>query len=146
MTSSNLVGGSIGMSAASVPPVSAGLSANPNPSTGLTLGAEVVRLNRCLCGDAFHALALRRATGFRTISRYLRKSTPWDEAECNGVAERFMRTLKEQCIYLHQFQSLEEARRIIGEFIARYNAEWLIERLGHRTPAQARAEALARAA
>jgi putative transposase len=53
-----------------------------------------------------------------------------------------MRTLKEQCIYLHQFQSLEEARTIIGEFIARYNTEWLIERLGHRTPAQARAEAL----
>jgi len=57
-----------------------------------------------------------------------------------------MRTLKEQCIYLHQFASLEEAHRIIGEFIARYNAEWLIERLGHRTPAQARAEALARPA
>jgi hypothetical protein len=41
-----------------------------------------------------------------------------------------MRTLKEQCVYLHQFASLEEARRLIGEFIARYNAEWLIERLG----------------
>jgi transposase InsO family protein len=68
------------------------------------------------------------------------------EPECNGVAERFMRTLKEQCVYLHQFESLEEARRLIGEFIARYNAEWLIERLGHRTPAQARAEALARVA
>jgi transposase InsO family protein len=68
------------------------------------------------------------------------------EPECNGVAERLMRTLKEQCIYLHQFCSLEEARRIIGEFIARYNAEWLIERLGHRTPAQARADARRRAA
>lgn len=31
-----------------------------------------------------------------------------------------------------------------GEFIARYNAEWLIERLGHRRRAQARAEAMAR--
>ncbi|MBI1845688.1 MAG: transposase [Candidatus Rokubacteria bacterium] len=60
------------------------------------------------------------------------------EPECNGVAERFMRTLKEQCIYLHRFASLEEARRIIGEFIVRYNAEWLIERLGYQTPAQAR--------
>jgi putative transposase len=57
-----------------------------------------------------------------------------------------MRTLKEQCIYLHQFASLEEAQRIIGEFITRYNTEWLIERLGHRTPAQARAEALAKVA
>jgi putative transposase len=57
-----------------------------------------------------------------------------------------MRTLKEQCIYLYQFQSLEEARTIIGAFIARYNTEWLIERLGHRTPAQARADTLPRVA
>jgi transposase InsO family protein len=39
------------------------------------------------------------------------------EPECNGVIERFMRTLKEQCLYLHRFQSLAEARRTIGEFI-----------------------------
>ena len=32
--------------------------------------------------------------------------------ECNGVIERFMRTLKEQCLYLHRFQTLEEARAI----------------------------------
>lgn len=63
------------------------------------------------------------------------------EPECNGVAERFIRTLKEQCLYLHRFQNLEEAQQIIGEFITRYNAEWLIERLGYRTPMQARAEA-----
>jgi transposase InsO family protein len=68
------------------------------------------------------------------------------EPECNGVMERFIRTLKEQCLYLHRFESLEEARTIIAEFIERYNAEWLIERLAHRTPAQARAEALRRAA
>jgi transposase InsO family protein len=49
-------------------------------------------------------------------------------------------------IYLHQFRSLEEARPIIADFVARYNTEWLIERLGHRTPAQARAEAHRRAA
>jgi transposase InsO family protein len=66
------------------------------------------------------------------------------EPECNGVIERFMRTLKEQCVYLHRFQTLEKARRVIAAFIDRYNDrynhEWLIERLGYRTPAQARAE------
>lgn len=62
------------------------------------------------------------------------------EPECNGVIERFMRTLKAQCLYLHRFQTLEEARGVIAEFIDRYNREWLIERLGYRTPAQARAE------
>ena len=34
---------------------------------------------------------------------------------------------------------IAEARRIIGEFIARYNTEWLIELLGHWTPVAARA-------
>ena len=68
------------------------------------------------------------------------------EPQCNGVIERFIRTLKEQCLYLHRFQTLEEARRIIGEFIERDTHAWLIERLGHRTPVQARAEALRRAA
>ena len=62
------------------------------------------------------------------------------EPQCNGVIERFMRTLKEQCLYLHRFQTLEAARRMIAAFIDRYNHEWLIERLGYRTPAQARAE------
>lgn len=65
------------------------------------------------------------------------------EPQCNGVAERFIRTLKEQCVYLHRFQTLAEARTIIGAFIDRYNHQWLIERLGHRTPAQARAAAQA---
>ena len=38
----------------------------------------------------------------------------------DGVIERFNRTLKEQCIYLHRFQNLAEAQRLIGEFITRY--------------------------
>jgi putative transposase len=67
------------------------------------------------------------------------------EPECNGVMERFIRTLKEQCLYLHRFESLEEARWIIAEFIARYETQWLIEHLGHRPP-DARASAARRAA
>jgi hypothetical protein len=56
------------------------------------------------------------------------------EPQCNGVIERFMRTLKEQCLRLHRLDTLDEARAIVSTFIARDNAEWLIERLGHRTP------------
>ncbi len=58
---------------------------------------------------------------------------------------RLIRTLKEQCLWLHRFDSLEEAREIIGTFIGRYNHHWLIERLDHRTPAVARRELLAAA-
>jgi len=68
------------------------------------------------------------------------------EPECNGVIERFIRTLKEQCLYLHQFASLAEAREMIAAFIKTYNTEWLLERLGYQTPAGARAAAWAEAA
>ena len=64
------------------------------------------------------------------------------EPQCNGVAERFMWAPKEKCLYLHQFEILEQARQINSEFTGRENTQWLIERVGHRTPAQVRAHAL----
>lgn len=81
-----------------------------------------------------------RWLGIRSTPSYV------GEPECNGVAERFMRTLKEQCLYLHDFESLEEARHIIGAFIERYNHGWILERHGYMTPAQARHELTRRAA
>jgi hypothetical protein len=57
-----------------------------------------------------------------------------------------MRTLKEQCLYLHDFESLEEAREAIAGFVQRYNRGWLLERYGHKTPAQVRQELTPRAA
>ena len=60
------------------------------------------------------------------------------EPECNGVIERFMRTLKEQCIYVNRFRDLEHAREEIADFIDRYNRLWLIERHGHHTPLEVR--------
>jgi len=65
------------------------------------------------------------------------------EPECNGVIERFVRTRKKQCLNLHRFTSLADARTLIGEFIVHCNTQWLIEPLGHQTPAAARAAALA---
>lgn len=60
------------------------------------------------------------------------------EPECNGIIERWMRTLKEECLYLHDFETLEQARQVIREFVEQYNHEWLIERHGHRTPTDVR--------
>ncbi len=62
------------------------------------------------------------------------------EPECNGLIERFMRTLKEECIYVHHFRTLEEARFAIGTFIRCYNHEWLLERHGYMTPAEVRSQ------
>jgi len=64
------------------------------------------------------------------------------EPECNGIVERFLRTLKEQVLWAHRFRNLAQARQVIGDFIARYNGHWLIQRLGYQSPAQARASYL----
>ena len=61
------------------------------------------------------------------------------EPEGNGVAERFIRTLKEQLLWVQTFDTVEELRLALLEFKERYNREWLCERHGHQTPAQVRA-------
>lgn len=54
--------------------------------------------------------------------------------ECNGIIERFNRTLQEQVFDLHCFETIDEARVVIAKFIDDYNRFWIIERLGYRSP------------
>lgn len=61
------------------------------------------------------------------------------EPETNGVVERFHRTLKEQVIHGRVYRNVEELRKSIAEFIVNYNQSWLLEKLGYRSPAEARA-------
>ena len=58
--------------------------------------------------------------------------------EGNGCAERFIRTLKENLLWLHTFDTVEDLRRALLDFKETYNTIWLIERLGYRTPAAIR--------
>jgi len=61
------------------------------------------------------------------------------EPEGNGVAERFIRTLKEQLLWVRSFDTVEELRQTLLEFKERYNRAWLCERHQHQTPAAVRA-------
>lgn len=58
------------------------------------------------------------------------------EPECNGCAERFMRTLKENFLWLHHFETIEELRVALLEFQRVYNSQWILQRHGYRTPEQ----------
>jgi putative transposase len=53
--------------------------------------------------------------------------------------ERLFRTLKEPAIQDRIFQTVDDVRDAVRAFVARYNAEWLIEKNGHRSPADMRA-------
>ena len=61
------------------------------------------------------------------------------EPQGNGVAERFIRTLKENLLWVRTFDTIEELRAALIEFARHYNENWLVARHGHRTPAQVRA-------
>jgi transposase InsO family protein len=61
------------------------------------------------------------------------------EPETNGAIERLFRTLKEQVVHGRIFETVDEVRVAVRTFVTRYNAEWLIEKNGHRSPDAMRA-------
>ena len=77
-----------------------------------------------------------RFTGVTSSPAFVR------QPEGNGVAERAIRTLKEQILRVRHFSTVEELRNALTEIAALYNATWLRQRHGHRTPDQIRADQL----
>ena len=66
--------------------------------------------------------------------------------EGNGCAERFIRTLKENLLWVRTFDTIEDLRQALLAFRDTYNTTWLIERHGFLTPAAFRQQQLQPAA
>ena len=61
------------------------------------------------------------------------RGCPWE----NGYAERLIRTLKEEEVYLNDYQGIHEARECIGHFITQvYHQKRPHSALGYLTPAE----------
>lgn len=101
-----------------------------------------------LAADAARGLSLRMDHGSQYTSDDFREQIKfWGiaasyafvaEPQTNGVAERFNRTLKEQAIHGRIFKNLEEVRTAAVEFKDRYNRDWRLEKLGFKSPLEAR--------
>lgn len=63
------------------------------------------------------------------------------EPETNGCAERFIRTLKEQCLWAELHDTVDEFRQALAAWTEPYNTQWLIGRHGYKTPREAVASA-----
>ncbi|WP_198683452.1 integrase core domain-containing protein [Peristeroidobacter agariperforans] len=57
--------------------------------------------------------------------------------EQNGMVERVVRTLKDQCVHRHRFETLQHASRVISDWIGFYNNGRPHQSLRMRTPAEA---------
>jgi transposase InsO family protein len=87
------------------------------------------------CGSAYlskHFQDEAEFLGIRTSPAFVR------EPECNGVVERFFRTLKEQLLWLRRFQSIEDLRKGVEDFVEKYNACWMVAKHDYRSPNQVR--------
>jgi putative transposase len=54
--------------------------------------------------------------------------------EQNGLAERFIRSVKEECVWQHQFESIDHARGVIEKWIDWYNSGRPHQALNYKTP------------
>lgn len=74
-----------------------------------------------------------------TATLYIDPGCPWQ----NGFAESFNGTLRDECLTMHAFASVAEARVEVERFRHEYNEERPHSRLGYRTPAAFKADWLA---
>ena len=94
--------------------------------------------------DAAHGLSVRHDHGSQYMSDVFQKELAFLGVESspafvrapegNGCAERFIRTLKENLLWVHTFDTVEQLRQALLAFRDTYNATWLIERHGFQTP------------
>lgn len=52
----------------------------------------------------------------------------------NAVIERFFRTLKQECVWINQFENFDQAKPIVEAWVQQYNAERPHQTLGYLTP------------
>lgn len=98
-------------------------------------------------------LSLRHDNGTQYVSDAFQREIAWlgiesspsfvRSPEGNGCAERFIRTLKEQLLWVKRFRNVEELRVALREWLEKYNEKWLVERHSYRSPAQVRRDLLA---
>jgi transposase InsO family protein len=108
-----------------------------------------------VAADSGRGLALRMDHGTQyPWDHFLNQLKHWgitpsfafiEQPQTNGVAERFIRTLKEQVIFGWLFKNLQEMREAVRRFVDTYNREWPVEKNSFLSPWQARAQWLAQA-
>jgi putative transposase len=75
---------------------------------------------------------------YRLKQEFITPYTP----EQNGIIERFFRSLKEECVWQHNFRDFREAKRKIRQWIDWYNKERPHQSLGYLSPKEYRAQQL----
>lgn len=100
--------------------------------------------NNCPLGSREYELHLMSDNGSQPTSEKYENAasllgirhitTSYSNPKGNADTERFMRTFKEEIIYPNEFDSLEEARKEVDDFITFYNQDYPHSALGYLSP------------
>lgn len=110
-------------------------------------------LERCFgtaSADCARGLSLRMDHGSQYLSDHFQNQLRYwglapsfafvEQPQTNGVVERFNKTLKQQVVYGRYFTSISELKTTISAFIDNYNQHWRFEKMGFKSPREARTE------
>jgi len=76
------------------------------------------------------------ARRYRLTQEYITPYTP----QQNGLIERFFLTVKQECVWLHRFESRDHAFRVVAHWLDRYDTDRPHSALGYLTPKEYRAQ------
>ncbi|MBX3306847.1 MAG: hypothetical protein KF751_12445 [Nitrospira sp.] len=99
-------------------------------------------LRACRCGVSWPSIDERQVSGRTPIPGYHAESGVCLYPEGNGLAERFIRALKELLVWVRTFQMVEEVRELFLNWLLLYNDLWVVERYGFRLPSLVRRDLL----
>lgn len=100
--------------------------------------------NNCPLGSREYELHLMSDNGSQPTSEKYENAasllgikhitTSYSNPKGNADTERFMRTFKEEIIYPNEYDSLEEAKKAVEDFICFYNQDYPHSALGYLSP------------
>ncbi len=112
------------------------------------LRIAVERVYGACCENSGAGTLLRHDCGSAYLSRYfqdeaaylgLRSSPAFvREPQGNGVVERFFRTVKEQLLWIHRFDTIDALRKAVMQWAENYNSCWMVAKHGYKAPTEVR--------
>lgn len=113
-------------------------------STSCGAMGAVMALSEAVCRRQVYELELRSDNGCHYGARLFRDEikrlginhtrTMVNTPKGNAIIERFFRSLKQECVWLHKFENFKQAKEVVDNWIKEYNEERPHQALNYATP------------